>query len=349
MPTSAFRAAAAAALLFSAATAQGRHVFVIDSALSSFTYTGNVSVPGIGGGPIVGQPNTFNISGSAAVDVTAGGSLLTGGELVNGNGAVVSVPTLNAIIPNIFPFLPPLATISVTNLQFIARSTDSMGSQAPFLVQPNGSFSTNFVAELTSGLASVSGLVNQTVPLAGILSNPAPASGQLLVDPDGLRLVLPVNSTFSFTDPGTGAVGALTLTGQLVATDQAFAADVPTISLATGGTQTMTASVGTAGAGNLFFVLGSLTGTSPGTPLGGGFVLPLNFDGYTATTLRPNSGTLTNSLGLFSAAGIGATAFAVPPLDPALVGLTFNHAFAELNPSGTIVGVSNPVELQFAP
>jgi len=77
-------------------------------------------------------------------------------------------------------------------------------------------------------------------------------------------------------------------------------------------------------------------------------VLPLNPDVYFNFTINhPNQGPLVNSLGLLDAAGHALGAFAIPPgTNPALAGLTVNHAYL-LGP--TIDFASNPVSLFFLP
>ena len=59
--------------------------------------------------------------------------------------------------------------------------------------------------------------------------------------------------------------------------------DVSSISVAAGGTQTMTHALGNQHTGSLYIVLGSLSGTSPGTPFGTA-TIPLNSDPYLTFT-----------------------------------------------------------------
>jgi hypothetical protein len=132
---------------------------------------------------------------------------------------------------------------------------------------------------------------------------------------------------------------------------QELSADVASISLASGGSQVLSLHAGAARAGDLYWLLGSLSGTSPGLPAGA-FTLPLTPDGYFNFTLsNPNSALLQNTFGILDAAGAGSSTIQVPAgLSPSLAGVSGNHAFVTLSlPSATATGVSNPVALTLAP
>jgi hypothetical protein len=143
-------------------------------------------------------------------------------------------------------------------------------------------------------------------------------------------------------EAGNGSVDDLTITVL-----EPFSADVGTISLSTGGTQNWSLDAGVANAGRGYWVFGSLSGTSPGLPLGS-VILPLNFDAYfNFTIIHPNGGPLTNSLGSLDGAGHADAAFSLPSgSNPSLTGLTVNHAYL-LGP--TIDFASNAVSLTFLP
>lgn len=121
------------------------------------------------------------------------------------------------------------------------------------------------------------------------------------------------------------------------------------ISLAAGGSQDLTLDAGPAHAGDLYLVLGSATGTTPGTPLGGGLILPLNFDGYSLHTINhANQPPFVNTLGNLDAAGIAQAQIVLPPAtDPSLAGVTVHHAFGTQGAGGTFV--SNAVSLTLTP
>ena len=123
------------------------------------------------------------------------------------------------------------------------------------------------------------------------------------------------------------------------------------ISLAAGGKQTMDLSFGTAHAGELYLMLASASGTAPGTPLGGGLVLPLNADALTTWTfLNINHAPYATTLGTLDAQGHARTGLALPPgILPGLAGLTINHAVISLDLGGIPTSVSNAAALNLQP
>lgn len=130
--------------------------------------------------------------------------------------------------------------------------------------------------------------------------------------------------------------------------------DIDQISIAAGGVQTFSLDAGSTHADKLYYLLGSISGTSPGFPVGG-LQLPLNFDSYFLLTLtRPNVPPLTNSRGLLSSvdSGQGGTAQATFELPPGAAtgfeGLTLDHAFLVLDSPGVIFA-SNAVTLDLVP
>jgi len=117
-----------------------------------------------------------------------------------------------------------------------------------------------------------------------------------------------------------------------------FAASGDSLSVSLGGTQSLFLRPGASHAFESYFVLGSLTGTSPGLPLPGtALTLPLVLDGYFLFTLTDPAANalLPGHFGLLDANGQAATAVVLPPASsPALAGLTAAHAFALLGPTG---------------
>ncbi|MEZ5979775.1 MAG: right-handed parallel beta-helix repeat-containing protein [Planctomycetota bacterium] len=82
------------------------------------------------------------------------------------------------------------------------------------------------------------------------------------------------------------------------------------ISTATGGRQVMRLALGADGTGDVYLLLGSMSGTAPGVPLGS-VTLPLVQDAYTdATLLAPGSVGLVGTLGVLGANGTGEASFA---------------------------------------
>lgn len=147
---------------------------------------------------------------------------------------------------------------------------------------------------------------------------------------------------WSVEEAGVGSVTQLTINVISV-----LEADIPSVSVASGGTQTLSLDAGAAHAGRIYFVAGSMAGTSPGFPLGL-VTLPLNYDVYTDfTLLAANSSVLVNTLGVLDGAGKATAQIAVPPgVNPNLVGTDPHHAYTLILPQDF---TSNPVQLILNP
>jgi hypothetical protein len=119
-----------------------------------------------------------------------------------------------------------------------------------------------------------------------------------------------------------------------------------------GGAQELALDAGPAHAGEVYWMFGSLAGTSPGIPLGG-VVLPLNWDPYLALTLNhPTAGAFTGFFSTLTPDGGGAAALTLPgSLSASLVGLTAHHAYLAFDDllAGSISFASNAVPLAFVP
>ena len=130
---------------------------------------------------------------------------------------------------------------------------------------------------------------------------------------------------------GNGVVFADTRGPRLIASPR-------TMSLASGGTYSLSVQGGAVQANRPYVVLGSLSGTSPGVQYAGHF-LPLNPDAYTTWTLSQLAGVL-------SPTGQATQPIQVPPgLPSALIGLRVVHAYLLL-PSPDWYA-SNAVQLDF--
>ncbi len=119
-------------------------------------------------------------------------------------------------------------------------------------------------------------------------------------------------------------------------------ADRETMSASTGGVIGFYLAAGTRNAGGGFVMLGTFSGTTPGTVIGG-VPVPINPDGYTLATA--GSPTLPSFVGILDALGNGTSSLALPPL-PALAGLTMHHAYVAFSGSAATLG-SNAVPLRF--
>jgi hypothetical protein len=111
-----------------------------------------------------------------------------------------------------------------------------------------------------------------------------------------------------------------------------------------GGAHPLRVHAGSAAALDLYFVLGSVSGTAPGVPVLGA-TLPLVPDAWlTATAAHPNTPVLVNTLGLLDSAGTANAAIVLPPGFAPPV--TAWHAALILDPSTLTAQASAPVELR---
>jgi len=204
---------------------------------------------------------------------------------------------------------------------------------------------------------------------SGTYSVPAPADGNVappgfymlfVVDETGVPSVssvlrvdgpLPDCNGNGVADDLDIAMGASTDFDQNLIPDecQSLSVDVASISVSAGGAQNFTLDAGTAFGGGLYLLLGSITGTSPGIPVGP-FVVPLEPDVYfLLTASNPNFPPLSTSLGTLDSTGGGAAQFSLPPLSsPSLVGAEAFHAYVVLGPS-LVEFASNWMPLKLVP
>ena len=130
----------------------------------------------------------------------------------------------------------------------------------------------------------------------------------------------------------------------------ALSADVESISLSAGGTQTLSLDAGVDRAGDLYLVLGSLSGTGP-TPIPGtSLELPLTLDAYFDLTLTAGDlQLLFGTLGTLEGAGQAQAQIFLPAdTGPALAGQTAHHAYVVLE-GDTVDLVSHAVALALTP
>ena len=194
-------------LLAGAAAAQTL-TFTVDAAASQFTWTGSSSL-----GPIVGNPsNQFHLEGTTALATTLAAPPQAVSAAAFAGGDAFAVPDLHGKIPNILPFLPPLATIDVLGLHVQASSPG-----AP--VAAGGAWTDAVSITALAGTLVVTplGQAPTTTPLAGAQSSPSATSATITLVGSTLRLAAPIQTTFPFSDPATGASGSITLVGTLAA------------------------------------------------------------------------------------------------------------------------------------
>ena len=132
-------------------------------------------------------------------------------------------------------------------------------------------------------------------------------------------------------------------------TQRSLWANRESLSAAAGGTVGFDLEVGCANAGDLYVMLGSASGVSPGFSLNG-IGVPLNVDGY-FTSLLPAVGTgaFASWVGVLNSRGGTKASYGLPSLS-FLAGLTLHHAMLTIDGSGhTLVHASNAVPLVFLP
>lgn len=132
--------------------------------------------------------------------------------------------------------------------------------------------------------------------------------------------------------------------------DDLVAPGTASLSLTTGGTLHPTVVAPCADpATTLYLIAWTGSGTAPGTPLGGGLVLPLNFDSYTQTGLDGlNGGVFGGFLGVLDAQGVGQAQFQLPPSTSIPTGTT-HFATVLLGSTQLFTAASNAVTLTFLP
>ena len=131
----------------------------------------------------------------------------------------------------------------------------------------------------------------------------------------------------------------------------ALDADVDAISVSSGGVQNFVYSLGPKHAGELYFLLGSASGTEPGIPVES-WTLPLNLDAYLQFTAKATGFPLSGSVGVFDSTGFATAQLTLPPgLSPSLVGTQLHHAYLTIDFTGIpfVQLVSNACPLDLLP
>lgn len=157
---------------------------------------------------------------------------------------------------------------------------------------------------------------------------------------------------FVGTTTGDGVFGQFVASPFTLELNSTFVRDELVLPLIDGGTQTATLNAGAAHAGEFYWILGSVSGTSPGIPLGNGWSLPLVVDPYFNLTLsKPGLTPYQPSLGFLDAAGHMIAQVTVPPeSDFGLAGLTVHHAYLLYDfAQSSVLFTSVPIELRLVP
>ena len=196
----------AGSLLLASSAAAQSFQFVIDQPNSDFQWSGTTSLGDLEGNP----DDTFELQGTLELSLSSGGNPVSAGQLLSMDALVV--PDLSGKIPNPISWLPPLAIIDITNLRFSMSST-------PFTVNASGQFNTTVVLTITSGLLTVTPLTGSPTQtdLTGEQGPPSATSRTITAAGPSLHFDSPQTSIFTFTDPGSGITGDISLVGVIVA------------------------------------------------------------------------------------------------------------------------------------
>jgi len=128
-----------------------------------------------------------------------------------------------------------------------------------------------------------------------------------------------------------------------------FEVDKVSLSASSGGALNYYLTADSLNGNRNYLILGSITGTSPGSPLPGGIAtLPLNWDSFTYLVLdNINSTIFSNFMGKLDGDGSGKAGFdSFGPIDPSAIGLTMSYAFALNKPWDF---ASNPISISIVP
>ena len=156
--------------------------------------------------------------------------------------------------------------------------------------------------------------------------------------------------SFTFTLAGTYPYHCHihpSMTAAIIVQEPALSSDVPEISIGSGGAVNFFLDAGSSYAGRTYVLLGSLSGTTPGTPLPGGGNLPQNQDqAFNYIRNHLNNSMFINFQGTFDGSGQATATFdTLGPVPPVVSpGAIFNFAYTTISPFDF---QSNAVEILF--
>jgi hypothetical protein len=201
------------------------------------------------------SPTTFRIGGTLELKLDSASAPFTGGSL-NGSMAFTDPSALNGSIPNPIPFLPPLATFKIQDMEFHLAAPS-------FSIDPSGNFTALMILTSTAGTNTMGGLFGSgTEPIAGIESLPTPVSGNVSQSGSTINFHLDLNIVLTMDDPSTGITTDLTFVGPLdsfvdTSTANSLHIDMPMPALA--GTQ-INVAFSNAAPNSTVYLAGSLAG-----------------------------------------------------------------------------------------
>lgn len=239
------------------AAAQTQYSLDLDVNTCNFNFSGQSSE-----GRIVGRPPTFDMDGTIDIILTPGGGPFATGD-VNGGVMFTDPARIKAEVPNIWSWLPPLATIYIDDAQYTSDTPQ-------FTVDAAGNFATDIVLTPIGGTVTVIPLVGSTevTPLTDYdPTDPTPITGNISENAGTVELHSAIDVTFS-SDDGMGNWVDLDIDGTL----DAYAPTQSGMSLTSGTvTSGQMAIFSVAGAGPnsaTFLAYGLSMGSTPVPPLG---------------------------------------------------------------------------------
>ena len=126
--------------------------------------------------------------------------------------------------------------------------------------------------------------------------------------------------------------------------------NVSTLSAATGGVATFTIRIGPNLGGQVYLLVASGSGTSPGVLLPNGIDVPINFDVWTDFSLTfAGTALLPGSLGVLDAAGAGTAQLdTLGPFPAAFAGISLDFSVVTIS-SGLLTHATPPTRITLAP
>ena len=160
---------------------------------------------------------------------------------------------------------------------------------------------------------------------------------------------LPGTSTISLTirsASGAGISGRFSNSALNLTLSDTLSHRGAEVSAVAGGAQDLDLDAGAGHAGETYLLLGSLSGTVPGLPLGG-VTLPLNSDAYFAFTAANPGVPIVGAVGALDGAGRSTAQVVLPAGLAFLVGLEAHHAYLTIDGTGAFAFASNASTLRF--
>lgn len=200
------------ALLLLAPAQTVQHVFDVNRPGSLIDWEITTSV-----GTVNETPDKFNLDGTINLKLDASSGPFTLGQF---NGALLyTVPSLlQGEIPNPIPFLPPLVTFDINNLQL------SLSSSSFAIDATTGDFTAMVTLHTTAGIVDVGGLYGTgTQPVFGIVGTPTSVSGRVQQNGGSVELFLDLDVFVS--QDLNGVLVTIDLDGPILASVPSASAD----------------------------------------------------------------------------------------------------------------------------